>query len=170
MTMPRDEIGMIKEGPAIRYLNGQSLWDKKFKRAIKTVQRHRKRNLKDAHERDVGKISKMWDDRIQSRKRERGEREGEEQVHSDHDTAGSPRVGDEEAGWETDAASGAEDTRPVRPTSRHTPKKEKKAKTVVEELVEGSWSWSWALDGEAPPPSAIVSRRDFVGAVWTTGS
>jgi hypothetical protein len=29
-------------------------------------------------------------------------------------------------------------------------------------IIDQSWSWEWALHKEAPPPSAIVSRRDFV--------
>lgn len=32
------------------------------------------------------------------------------------------------------------------------------------ELENHSWGWSWVTDGEHPPPSSIVSRRDTAEA------
>jgi hypothetical protein len=40
------------------------------------------------------------------------------------------------------------------------------------EEQDWSWDWAWALDGETPPPSAIVSRRDTVSSTpnsWPPG-
>lgn len=108
MTMPSDEIGTIKEGPAMRYLTGQYLWDKKYKRARKEVEKHREKNLREARSKDgerIGRGIKGLYEEHHKRRAEVGEGEGDEH-------------------W--------------------------------------SWSWDWALDGEIPPPSAIVSRRDTV--------
>lgn len=49
LTMPREEIGKIKEGPAMRYINGQTLWDKKYRRTGERVKKRRERNLLQAH-------------------------------------------------------------------------------------------------------------------------
>lgn len=130
LNVPADEVGVIKEGQAMRYLNGQHLWDKKFHRAAKQVQKHRRKNLKMAKEKDGHKLLNMWEDRIRRKERER---EGT-------DTEGS--------GWETEG-DGAE-------SGIATPDGEERS------VLDQSWSWEWALQGEAPPPSAIVSRRDFV--------
>ena len=147
MQMPQDEIGMIKEGPAIRYLNGQSLWDKKYKHALKTVARHRKKNLRAARERDSQKIAKMWEDKISARRVEKAK----------HGKTSRPKArrapGSEDAGWETEAMTENED---------HAEEDGYPDASVEAEILDQSWSWSWAMDGEAPPPSAIVSRRDFV--------
>ena len=113
--MPPDEIGMIKEGTAVRYLNGQALWGKKFRHALKSVAKHRKRHLENSRKKDAGKISHMWQERVR-------------QHHEQRDNG---------TDWETE-----------REDESH--------------LLDKSWSWTWALKGEAPPPSAIVSRRDFV--------
>ena len=123
LTMPRDQVGMIKEGPALRYLNGQALWDKKFSRALKSIAKHRKRNLDHSRNKDAGKISSMWLERV-----ERHHGESHRRMTNGDGTD-----------WETD-----------------------REKDGAEALLDQSWSWSWALKGEAPPPSAIVSRRDFV--------
>lgn len=121
MTMPNDEIGVIKEGPAMRYLKGQALWDKKFSHALKSVAKHRKRNLEDARKKDAGKIVQMWQERVRNQ-------------HAESEIGGNT------TDWETDRDIGGGDNH----------------------ILDKSWSWSWALKGEAPPPSAIVSRRDFV--------
>lgn len=130
LNLPQDEVGVIKEGQATRYLNGQHLWDKKFHRAAKQVEKHRRKNLKAAKERDRRKLVTMWEDRIRRKEMERGETDAE---GSGWETAG------EEAN-QTDAAA-------------------------ERSVLDQSWSWEWALHGEAPPPSAIVSRRDFVSCL-----
>jgi hypothetical protein len=132
LNLPPDEVGVIKEGQAMRYLNGQKLWDKRFHRAAKSVEKHRRKNLKMAKERDSTKLVRLWEDRLKRR---------------DHDLSFSDTDGE---GWETD---GERDGGPnVGPGDAGA------EKTIIDQ----SWSWEWALHGEAPPPSAIVSRRDFV--------
>ena len=147
--MPRDEIGMIKEGPAIRYLNGQALWDKKYKHALKSIRRHRDKNLRNAKERDSGKIRGMWQKRID---KERLEREHRKESGGSKVSGRARTLDEDEPGWETEAASDVEDD------GEHG----EAEKSLTDELVDQSWSWSWAWGGEVPPPSAIVSRRDFV--------
>jgi len=125
LTMPSEEVGVIKEGQAMRYLNGQKLWDKKFHRAAHSVEKHRKKNLKMAKERDGKKLVRLWEDRLKH-------------GHGSGSGNGSPQDSDGDNGWETDGIG------------------------QEKGLMDQSWSWEWALHGEAPPPSAIVSRRDFV--------
>lgn len=133
LNLPPDEIGVIKEGQATRYLNGQHLWDKKFHRAAKQVEKHRKKNLKAAKERDRHKIARLWEDRLKR-----------------HNQAGETITEvDREDGWETDGAGAGAGSRGI-PQGHER------------DVLDQSWSWEWALHGEAPPPSAIVSRRDFV--------
>ena len=160
MTMPLDEVGVIKEGPAIRYLNGQSLWDKKFSHALKAVDRHRKRNLTDAKERDTRKIMRMWQKKMKLHQQERA-RKGEED--------GSDEDEEEQADWETTDHEDEHEHGHEHETGKEEEmgkgnkvKGKGKGKSAGEDLMDQSWSWSWALEGEAPPPSAIVSRRDFV--------
>lgn len=137
LNLPHDEIGVIKEGQATRYLNGQHLWDKKFHRTAKQVEKHRRKNLKEARERDGHKLARLWEDRLKRHQDPVAETEGED-------------------GWETDGAG-----------HRHTTaegggNKDGDGEGQSRDVLDQSWSWQWALHGEAPPPSAIVSRRDFV--------
>ena len=44
LQVPSNEIGRIKAGPVSRYLTGQDLWDKKFKRTAKRVDKERAKN------------------------------------------------------------------------------------------------------------------------------
>ncbi|KDN37665.1 alpha/beta-hydrolase [Tilletiaria anomala UBC 951] len=44
LQLPPDEIGIIKEGPAVRYMTGQRLWAKKFKSEAKRVAKRKAQN------------------------------------------------------------------------------------------------------------------------------
>ena len=142
MTMPKNEIGVIKEGPALRYLNGQEVWDKKYSRALKTIQRHRQQNLKEAREKDVQKLRAMWDARAEDYR-------VKSQSHPESQRAETDTATDHE----TDASGSS------RLHLRHT---QESGPDTSEDLLDQSWSWTWALEEEAPPPSAVVSRRDYV--------
>lgn len=142
LNLPPDEIGVIKEGQATRYLNGQHLWDKKFHRAAKQVEKQRRKNLKAAKERDGHKLARLWEDRLKR--------------HQDLVTESGTEGED---GWETDGAGGGG------AGHRHVPGqggRDGDGRGKGRDVLDQSWSWEWALHGEAPPPSAIVSRRDFV--------
>ena len=158
MQVPEDEICVIKEGPAMRYLNGQALWDKKFSHAIKKIQKQRRKNLREAKEKDQKKIVKMWKDRVKQHR--------EEEEMERMDTHG---YGAQDEGWDTDSDEGPSEAAGTSGDATakkgRKPRERLKDKTGIdlpEEMLDQSWSWSWALQGEAPPPSAIVSRRDFV--------
>ena len=43
LQMKCEELGLIKEAPALRWLEGQELWDKRFKRSAKRVLRNREK-------------------------------------------------------------------------------------------------------------------------------
>ena len=49
LQMPIENIGKIKSGPVSRYLTGQELWDKKYKRTAKRVDKERAKNEAKAH-------------------------------------------------------------------------------------------------------------------------
>ncbi|GMK55198.1 hypothetical protein CspeluHIS016_0202540 [Cutaneotrichosporon spelunceum] len=135
MTMPRDEIGIIKKDALLRYLKGQAKWNHKFGRTFKRVERHRARNLKRA-ERDSPKI----EERLRSRSlasrasSTRPSRHTSPTGSPENTPEGSPRgsISTDEY-YEDDAHVAADET----------------------------WAWNWALDDEIPPPSAVVSRRDL---------
>ncbi|KAE8216523.1 hypothetical protein CF327_g374 [Tilletia walkeri] len=44
LQLKPEEIGVIKEGPCLRYMAGQTLWDRKFKHAVKKVEHKRRDN------------------------------------------------------------------------------------------------------------------------------
>jgi hypothetical protein len=146
MLMTMLTTGMLKEGPATRYLNGQALYAKKYARAARQVEKRRLKNIRNAEEKDGRELRKMWGDRL---KKDKGHKVEERESGSKADMkdvpvaiGGSP--GDER-GMEKGKIEGKE-----------------KEKGKEKDLLDQSWSWTWALEGEAPPPSAIVSRRDFV--------
>nr|XP_018262748.1 uncharacterized protein I303_04228 [Kwoniella dejecticola CBS 10117]OBR84906.1 hypothetical protein I303_04228 [Kwoniella dejecticola CBS 10117] len=137
MQMPLDEVGTIKEGPAMRYINGQALWDKKYHRAAKGVKRRREKNLKIA-QKEGGKIGHQWIHNIE-RKRLLNDSEKQQSKQG---------IDDNESTVITSAEKG-DDT------------KDKVSGMDKDDQIDWSESWTWALNGESPPPSAIVSRRDF---------
>ena len=167
MTMPRDEIGFIKEGPAKRYLNGQALWDKKYAHTRKQVAKRRQKNLKDAKQKDAKKIVRLWQDKVrvfkadnektreERRRKRREEKRKTKALAVDGQDRGDVRDGSE--------SEGSEDERDGEETETGT---ETEGLETEEDgrIMDQSWSWNWALEGEEPPPSAIVSRRDFVSA------
>lgn len=136
MTMPADQIGMIKEGPAMRYVEGQAEWDAKFKRTRRKIARHRAKNLGKSRDKDAAVVIKRWQAAAGASKAER-ERRGS--------ASSTPATS-------TPATSGSDSD------SSHVDTPEPRD-------VDGTWAWQWALNDEAPPPSAIVSRRDLVSLV-----
>ncbi|PWN93523.1 alpha/beta-hydrolase [Acaromyces ingoldii] len=67
LQMPCTEVGVIKEGPVKRYLTGQELWDNKFKREAKKVEKRRAKNEERAKamiERaaELGLVGPRWEE------------------------------------------------------------------------------------------------------------
>ncbi|KAK8864674.1 hypothetical protein IAR55_001926 [Kwoniella newhampshirensis] len=141
--MPQDEIGYIKEGPAMRYLNGQALWDKKYRRVRERVGKKREKNLQRAKG-DGKRLGKMWE-----RRAEEGKSSGKVvlQAKEKLSQAKGKRTTDMKHNGDNEADLCGEDADGERM-----------------DILDQSWSWTWALNGEAPPPGAIVSRRDFAEA------
>ena len=156
LQMPADEIGTIKEGPALRYLTGQYLWDKKYSHARKTVARHRQKNLK-AHAKDVGKLVEGVKRRLGKQQQdaavglEAGRKSGGQGTAMEASSAPISRV-----------TSGSTVSTVSSLRSEGSPREQEGAGANGDEYED--WSWAWALNGDVPPPSAIVSRRDTVCA------
>ncbi|KIR53946.1 esterase/lipase [Cryptococcus gattii Ru294] len=136
LTMPPEEIGKIKEGPAMRYINGQKLWDKKYRRTAERVKKRREKNLLQAHKAGE-KVGKRLEGVVRESMRAEKAKKRKERIK---EKVKGKKL-DEEDEDESETESSVKDG----PTT-----------------VGTSMTWTWALKGEAPPPSAIVSRRDFV--------
>ena len=157
MQHPLEDVGVILEIPAVRYLTGQSLWNKKFKHAAKMAHKDRERNLKNAKGKDRSRLIAYWSKKFKSQESSDADaQQGGSRPGSRHGSDGSADADDAE-GWETDEAPGevvgAEAGQQGGLNGRQA---------ASNNILDKDWSWTWALDGEAPPPSAIVSRRDFV--------
>ncbi|WVQ86452.1 hypothetical protein IAS59_000164 [Cryptococcus gattii] len=129
------EIGKIKEGPAMRYINGQKLWDKKYRRTAERVKKRREKNLLQAHKAGE-KVGKRLEGVVRESMRAEKAKKRKERIK---EKVKGKKL-DEEDEDESETESSVKDG----PTT-----------------VGTSMTWTWALKGEAPPPSAIVSRRDF---------
>ncbi|WVQ77836.1 hypothetical protein IAR50_007531 [Cryptococcus sp. DSM 104548] len=137
LQIPSEKIGLIKEGPAMRYINGQTLWDKKYKKVGERVEKKRRRNLNEAKKvAERGGEDRGFEGVV--REVMKAEKEKSVQGKANKGKTKKKVAGDGDEAWESEAEEG--------------------------ENGDSSWSWDWALQGEAPPPSAIVSRRDFAEA------
>lgn len=58
-TMPIDSIGVVAELAIRRYLEGRGKWDDRFARVIKSVEKHRRRNLDIARKEVVRNVSQL---------------------------------------------------------------------------------------------------------------
>lgn len=59
MEMPVDSIGMVNELGVKRYLDAQTIWEKRFKETLKTVAKQRKRNIDAADVEDTSRFTKL---------------------------------------------------------------------------------------------------------------
>lgn len=110
IQMPPERIGIFGEKTTNRYLKERAIFEKKFEKAFKAVEKQRRHNLERAKTDTIKRLGIL---------RQSIRRDG------------------------AAAANGN--------------------KKVLKENVMSSpgWGWAWALDeGEDPPPSSIVSRRD----------
>ncbi|KAJ9106187.1 hypothetical protein QFC21_001331 [Naganishia friedmannii] len=58
LHLPLEEIGVVKEAPALRYLTGQALWDEKYKSVAKRIEKRRLAHLKKAEQNGQKEIVK----------------------------------------------------------------------------------------------------------------
>ncbi|KAG8806396.1 hypothetical protein FRC17_005038, partial [Serendipita sp. 399] len=59
LEMTIENIGMVNELGVKRYLDAQTVWEKKFKDALKSIAKHRKRHIDAAEAEDNSRISKL---------------------------------------------------------------------------------------------------------------
>ena len=127
-TLPIEKLGLVTETAVKRYLEGQALWDKKYRNVARKVTRDREHHLKLSKEHACKVL---------------------ERIQHKLDTV--RRKGSEEVEGMTDAGEGLK-----------TPSESCDEMRVM--LNSPLWTWSWALQGEDPPPSSIVARGDTVSA------
>ncbi|KAH9485586.1 AB hydrolase superfamily protein C4A8.06c [Psilocybe cubensis] len=109
IQMPPERIGIFGEKTTTRFFKERALFEKKFAKVYKAVEKQRRRNLERAKTDTIKKLGIL---------KQSIRRDGAAAVNGN--------------------------------------------KKVLRENVLASpgWGWAWALDGEYPPPSSIVSRRD----------
>lgn len=139
-NVPFEMIGVINEAATKRYLQGQAMWDKKYSHVTKTVARHRERNLKNAGKESI-KIMNQLHRRLSVNPSSLSSRSSTatNSQSASGSFASSTNAGTNESG---SVSRGESIT-----SSSHL-------------LNSPLWSWTWALEGENPPPSSIVARRD----------
>ncbi|CCA70533.1 related to acetyl-hydrolase [Serendipita indica DSM 11827] len=59
LAMTLDSIGMVNELSVKRYLDAQTVWEKRFKETLKSVGKHRKRHIDAAEQEDNTRFSKL---------------------------------------------------------------------------------------------------------------
>ncbi|KAG8932784.1 hypothetical protein FRC02_000553 [Tulasnella sp. 418] len=133
-TLPLEEIGVLNERSVKRYLEGQERWDKKFHSVTKSIKRSREKNWHQA-QKEGSVFLKRLQTRIQTGS----------QTHTP-----SPPSGCIQPSPSTSALSGALGIADEQLSCAY-------AQTV---LGSRQWTWGWAVEGENPPPSSIVARRD----------
>lgn len=126
-TLPIEKLGLVSETGTKRYLEGQALWDTKYKDAAKKVARHREKNRKLTIQHATKVIDRI-DAKLKGKKAVKGKKDGTDE--------------------EIVRGGGSLD--------------EKSADHVRLIVNSPLWTWSWALEGENPPPSSIVARADTV--------
>ncbi|SGY34354.1 BQ5605_C002g01619 [Microbotryum silenes-dioicae] len=136
LKIPKDDLGLVKEGPVKRYLAGKAKWDKKFKRNYEHVMRKREEQLKKSMREEAERISAQLKQRTLNKKNS--------SKTSSHQ--GSPSV-------------------PPSLDDADFPLRRMDSPEPIEDAEEGERDEHihlgiWALPGERPPPSSIAARKD----------
>ncbi|PWZ00471.1 alpha/beta-hydrolase [Testicularia cyperi] len=148
LQMPPDEVGVIKQGPVARYLDGQEIWAKRYDKVARKVERRRAENervaaamLREAAELgllDIEGLRKRVLSQTQTQRQMEGQ--GQEEASVIRSNASSAT-----SVTSTTEANGAESYRQL---------------------------WGWQVDfgpmdlrGETPPPASIAGRRDTESAL-----
>lgn len=140
-NIPLDQVAVVNERSIRRYLEGQTLWDKKYSGVNKSIEKSRRKNLKLATKEGSKTMAYL-----------------KHQLHL-NGQGGTLRPPNATAGPSSAPAS-------PRPSDvgRDMADEEGQVRVgdVLAKTVLGSrhWTWGWVLEGENPPPASIVSRRD----------
>ena len=136
LRIPPSQVGLIKEAPVRRWLQGQGLWDERYKRQSKKVKGERKK-MEEAAEQIVRHATGQ----------------GLVVTTGRAETQTSPGEGG--GGVEQDAV------RPMIPPQGRR-KSSRSVLTTTGIIDENRRYGPLDLDDEDPPPSAIAKRRDTV--------
>ena len=139
LRIPPGQIGLIKEAPVRRWLQGQEMWDEQFKSRAKKVLKKRKK-LEEKAERIVQRVTRQG-------------------LVVDTE-GGEARTSREQTG-----GGGEQDE--VRPTvEQQGRKKSSRSVLTTSGIIDENRRFGpLDLDDENPPPSAIAKRRDTVSRI-----
>ncbi|GAA5905176.1 uncharacterized protein JCM6883_006308 [Sporobolomyces salmoneus] len=130
LTLDPEDLGLIKEGPVKRYLAGKVIWDKKFAREQRSVNKNREKHLHKSVKEEAKRITR--------RAEEAAKRKKTDLMDSRSKKHQQPLA-------------------PDGPDQRVTDSPEP-MDHVDEEAEETGGIWD--LHGENPPPSSIAARKD----------
>lgn len=148
LKLPIDHLGKINEGVARRYLTGQDLWKTKFSKTAKKVEAKRMKHLQLARFETIRTVETMVrhvNVAIRNDRLSLTITQGQLQEHlfGEHDSL------DIDSHYNKKASTSRRWRNSLRDKA---------------DAERNSWIWTWALDGEHPPPTSIVSRRDTAEA------
>lgn len=136
-TLPIEKLGVVSETAAKRYLEGQALWDKKYKGAAKKAEKNREKHLARAIVQSGKVLDKIQGKMHNVRTKGAGSAASQDVTDREADEA--------IAGGALNEVTSEEDIHVM--------------------LNAPTWTWSWALDDENPPPSSIVARGDTASRI-----
>ncbi|GAA5842996.1 hypothetical protein JCM3766R1_001656 [Sporobolomyces carnicolor] len=133
LTLDPEDLGLIKEGPVKRYLAGKAIWDKKFAREQRRVNKNREKHLHKSIKEEAKRITRRAEEAAKRKKADLGNKR-------------------------SDSSSKRNDTGPsqadeIRVTDSPEP-------FEVADSEREQFGGIWDLHGESPPPSSIAARKD----------
>ncbi|GAA5926587.1 hypothetical protein JCM3775_001058 [Rhodotorula graminis] len=141
LQLDPEDIGLIKEDAARRYLAGKAIVQRKFKKTYEKVQQKRERHLKKSMREEATRITK----RVQQLEKE----QEQERKNGKKGSSGSTRPD----------PSAVDPIQPERVT--HSPEPlDPEQQDASSFGLDGVWN----LHGERPPPSSLAGRKDTAEA------
>ncbi|SCV68484.1 BQ2448_605 [Microbotryum intermedium] len=160
LKIPKDDLGLVKEGPVKRYLAGKAKWDKKFKKTYEHVMRKRERESPKS----VGRA--FINDELMTPQMTRSSEQLKKSMREEAERISAQlkqRTLNKNANFKTSAHTGStlmpSSTDGTDSPSRRTDSP-KPMEDAEEERDEHFHLGIWALPGEKPPPSSIAARKD----------
>ncbi|GAA6058704.1 hypothetical protein JCM10212_003392 [Sporobolomyces blumeae] len=144
LNLDPETVGLIKEGPAKRYLAGKVIWDKKFAKEQRRVDKHREKHLKKSIKEEAKRMTR--------RAQELAKHENKSSINSSSTSSTSAIPSLPQQDSDGRLTPGA----PPRVTASPEPMEPRSD----DDLAGGIWD----LHGEHPPPSSIAARKDTMEA------
>ncbi|GAA5850059.1 hypothetical protein JCM8547_000999 [Rhodosporidiobolus lusitaniae] len=148
LQLDKEDIGLIKEAPVKRYLAGRAIWDRKFHRTYKKVQKERERHLEKSMKEEASRITKRVEQLSQNSHDKRPS-----------SSSSGPAAPDPSA-INPDRASRVTDS--PEPMEGESGARVGRRASMAE--VPIGLQGSWDLHGENPPPSSLAGRKDTAEA------